>query len=93
MKEKKQVHVIVRGRVQGVCFRMETQRAAQGLNLTGWVRNCADGSVEAMFEGEKSELDRMIQWCRQGSPGSSVDQVETDWLDTVSGFTGFEIRF
>lgn len=93
MKEKKQVHVIVKGRVQGVCFRMETQRAAQGLNLTGWVRNCPDGSVEAMFEGDKSDLDQMIQWCRQGPPASSVNQVETDWLDTVSGFTGFNIRF
>ncbi|MBI9090567.1 MAG: acylphosphatase [Desulfobacterium sp.] len=93
MAENKQVHVIVRGRVQGVCFRMETQRAAQGLGLTGWVKNCPDGSVEAVFEGKESDLDQIIQWCGQGSPGSSVDQVETDWLDTVSGFTGFNIRF
>ncbi|MCP4119980.1 MAG: acylphosphatase [Desulfobacteraceae bacterium] len=93
MAEKKQVHVIVRGRVQGVCFRMETQRAARDLNLTGWVRNRADGSVEATFEGEKSDLDQMIQWCRQGPPASSVDRVETDWPDTASGFTGFDIRF
>jgi acylphosphatase len=93
MKDIEQVHVIVRGKVQGVSFRMETQRTAQNLNITGWARNCPDGSVEAIFEGQKNDLDRMIRWCHQGPPGSSVDQVETDWLDTVSGFSGFDIRF
>jgi acylphosphatase len=60
-------HVIISGRVQGVFFRAETQTAARNLSLTGWVRNRADGSVEALFEGPRDNVDRAIAWCRQGS--------------------------
>jgi acylphosphatase len=85
-------HVIISGRVQGVFFRAETQTAARNLSLTGWVRNRADGSVEALFEGPRDNVDRAIAWCRQGSPMAQVREVKVDWLEYAGEFDGFSIR-
>ena len=59
----RRVHVFISGRVQGVFFRAEARRAANSFNLTGWVRNMADGRVEAVFEGEDESVDKMLEWC------------------------------
>ena len=67
--------VIIKGRVQGVFFRAETQKAARLLKLTGHVKNLGDGSVEALFQGKKDSVKKMIQWCSSGSPASRVDNV------------------
>jgi acylphosphatase len=56
-------HVRIDGRVQGVCFRMDTRRAALGRNLTGWVRNLPNGSVDAVFEGAEADVKSMLKWC------------------------------
>ena len=64
----KRVRVIVSGRVQGVFFRAATRMAATNLNLTGWVRNMDDDRVEAVFEGEDSDMEKMIAWCKKGPP-------------------------
>lgn len=71
----KRVHVYISGRVQGVFFRAETQRAANGFQLTGWVRNMADGRVEAVFEGEDANVDKMLDWCHIGPPAARVEDV------------------
>ena len=72
----KRVRVTVRGRVQGVFFRAEARSRAESLGLSGWIRNAADGSVEAVFEGEPERVDSMVEWCRRGPSGASVDEVE-----------------
>lgn len=87
------VRAVVEGRVQGVFFRDHTCREAQGLALTGWVRNLANGSVEAEFQGEESGVSRMVQWLRQGSPLSRVSRVQTTPCPPVKVETGFVVRY
>ena len=68
--------VRVWGSVQGVFFRATCAREAERRGLTGWVRNVADGSVEAAFEGEVDAVEAMTTWCRRGPDGARVDGVE-----------------
>jgi len=68
--------VILRGRVQGVGFRMWVEHHASLHDLEGWVRNRRDGSVEAVFAGPASAVERMIETCRSGAPGSRVEAVD-----------------
>lgn len=93
MKNKKSVHAIVHGRVQGVCFRMETKRAADTYGVSGWVRNKRDGTVEAVFEGEAQKVDRMLEWCKTGSSLSTVDRVEAVSRTYSGTFNQFSIAF
>jgi Acylphosphatases len=88
----KRVHVYVSGRVQGVFFRAETQRAAMSFNLTGWVRNVPDGQVEAVFEGEDENVDKMIAWCHIGPPAARVEKVLTEEEPYTSSFSAFSIK-
>jgi acylphosphatase len=83
----------VEGRVQGVCYRQSTVEMAQGLGLCGWVRNLADGSVEALFEGERSRIEQAVAWCRQGPPRAKVREVTVLWLDGPAECVGFTIRY
>lgn len=87
----KSMHLRISGRVQGVWFRKNTLQQAQKRQLTGWVRNLDDGSVEAFVQGPADQVDDMILWCHQGSPLSRVDQVEAS-EQPLQSFTGFEIR-
>ena len=88
----KRVHVIVRGRVQGVYFRASARDRARQLSLRGWVRNCADGSVEILAEGEKARLEQFVAWCHGGPPGAVVADLDVEWQETSGEFTGFVIR-
>jgi len=72
----KRVHVVVSGRVQGVFFRAECARLARGRGLSGFVRNLADGRVEAAFEGGAEGVDALVAWCRAGPPMAWVEGVE-----------------
>ena len=69
-------HVIVRGRVQGVGFRMWVEDVGERLSLEGWVRNRRDGTVEAVFSGSEVAVDEAIAACRQGPRGARVDAVD-----------------
>jgi acylphosphatase len=69
-------HVVIRGRVQGVGFRAWTEYTALERGLQGWVRNCRNGSVEALFDGPSNAVAAMIVACYQGPPGSRVDGVD-----------------
>lgn len=83
--------MIVEGFVQGVSFRYYTYRQAQQLGLAGWVRNLADGRVEAVFEGEEAAVNEIVDWCRRGPPSAQVDDVATSW-EEPGGLRSFEIR-
>ena len=85
-------HLRIAGRVQGVCFRASAQDEAQALGLTGWVRNCNDGSVELVAEGEERLVERFILWCHQGPPGARVTDVEVTRGPATGGFEGFSVR-
>ena len=73
------LHVIVTGRVQGVFFRESTRREASALRLSGWVRNLADGRVEARFEGRREDCERALAFVRTGPPSASVTHVDAQW--------------
>ena len=83
--------VVVQGHVQGVFFRETLRRRAQSASVAGWVRNRADGAVEAVLEGERDAVERLVEFCREGPRGARVD-----WVDVVAeepeDLTGFEIR-
>lgn len=87
------VHVYISGRVQGVFFRAETQRAATSFDLTGWVRNLADGRVEALLEGEDKSVDKMLEWCRKGPPAARVENVIVREEPYTGEFNNFTIKY
>lgn len=69
------VRVRVSGRVQGVWFRDSCRQVAQREGVAGWVRNLADGDVEAVFEGEREAVGRCVAWCHEGPPRAVVTNV------------------
>ena len=93
MNENVSAHAIITGRVQGVFFRLETQKAALKRGVTGWVRNLPDGSVEVIAEGEKSAVNSLIKWCWKGSPGSRVDAVNVEWQAFTGKFSTFDVTY
>jgi acylphosphatase len=86
------IHMIVRGRVQGVSFRMATLREAQRLGVVGWVRNREDGSVELEAEGESGRVDELVAWARQGPPAAMVRDVQLDEISATGADSIFTIR-
>lgn len=83
--------VVVSGRVQGVWFRDSCRREAVAAGLHGWVRNTADGDVEAVFEGPGDAVDRLVAWCRSGPPRAVVTDVRV--IDeSPEGDTRFAVR-
>ena len=72
-------HVMVHGKVQGVCYRMSAQEAAWRLDLKGWIRNRADGRrVEIVVEGDDESVETFVRWCGEGPPMSRVDSVDVE---------------
>ena len=84
-------HVRITGRVQGVFFRAWMREHADRLGVTGWVRNCPDGRVEAHVEGEEAAVEQMIEHIRQGPPAARVEDVRL-WDVELFDFDGFEVR-
>jgi acylphosphatase len=82
------VHVIVRGEVQGVGFRYYAESEAQKRNLSGWVRNLRDGSVEAVAEGEESALHEWLSMLRRGPSSARVTELLPVW-EPLRGLKGF----
>lgn len=91
--EKVRAHVFVSGLVQGVFFRDSTQKKAQTLGVFGWVKNLADGQVEAVFEGEKDAVLDLIEWSKRGPDSARVDSVEVKWEKYKGEFGSFTIRY
>jgi acylphosphatase len=90
MSERVRAHI--RGKVQGVGYRASTAARARELGLCGWVRNRNDGSVELCAEGERAELDALLDWCRKGPAFARVDAIDLQWAAAEGNFVGFEIR-
>jgi acylphosphatase len=87
----RRAEVVVHGAVQGVFFRVEARDRARSLGVAGWVRNAADGSVEAVFEGEDERVESIVSWCRRGPHGARVDEVDVTWAEP-QGEDSFSIR-
>ncbi|MDX1628952.1 MAG: acylphosphatase [Fulvivirga sp.] len=87
----KHYKVTISGKVQGVFYRDSTRRKARELGITGWVRNEPDGTVYMEAEGEKEQLDELIDWCKEGPPRARVENVHYT-ADEVQGFEKFEVR-
>jgi acylphosphatase len=83
--------VLVRGRVQGVWFRESCRRRAIDLGLAGWVRNRADGTVEAEFEGPEGDVAKAVAWCRVGPPAADVTGIDVAAVEPT-GASGFSVR-
>lgn len=83
--------VVVHGRVQGVFFRDSTQQRAEAAGVAGWVRNCGDGTVEAVFEGNPDAVERLVRWAHEGPRSARVERVEV-MEEEPEGLDGFEVR-
>jgi acylphosphatase len=84
-------HVSVTGHVQGVFFRAWMQEQANELDVTGWVRNCPDGRVDAHIEGEEAAVQRLIERLHRGPPAAKVEDVHL-WDVETFDFDDFEVR-
>jgi acylphosphatase len=85
--------LIIEGRVQGVFFRDTTRREAMRLGLAGWVKNRFDGSVEVVAEGQKEQVDKLVQWCHHGPSGARVTNVHRIDEEATGEFDSFRIVF
>ncbi len=83
--------LVVHGAVQGVFFRATARRRADDLGVAGWVRNCPDGTVEAVVEGDPDAVERMVRFCRVGPEGARVDGMD-EHDEPVEGLEGFGVR-
>ena len=91
--EKARAHVVVTGMVQGIFFRSTLRSQAKLLSINGWTRNTAGGDVEAVFEGDKDHVEKLISFCWKGPPGALVRNVEVEWKRPRLDLQGFEIRY
>jgi acylphosphatase len=82
--------VVVHGFVQGVGFRFAVEREARTRGVSGWVGNRADGTVEAVFEGEPGDVEALVEFCRRGPRGAEVERVEVE-AESPEGVAGFRV--
>lgn len=85
-------HLYISGRVQGVYFRAHTREKAKSLGVTGWVRNLPYGRVEAVIEGSGDAVEKMMEWCRTGTPPARVDHLEVIDEKYTGEFRDFRIK-
>ncbi len=86
-------HAIVHGRVQGVAFRYYTQQTAQELQLSGWVRNLPDKTVELWAEGEEDSLKQLATWIERGPSHADVTKVDLTWREPIGEQGSFQVKF
>ncbi len=91
MKEKR-LHLLIEGRVQGVFYRASTAEQARELGVSGWVRNLADGRVEALVQGPVEEVDAFVAWCGDGPPMARVDNVAVAERPVAEWAHGFAVQ-
>ena len=91
LHEHIRAHVFISGRVQGVGYRYSTVNEARRLGVNGWVRNLADGRVEAVFEGMQEIVEEIISWCHKGPTAAVVKDVAVEY-EELEGLRGFETR-
>ena len=89
---RKRTILKISGKVQGVFFRDSSRIEAKELNLSGWVKNTTDGTVEILAEGEDKDLKKFIEWCKYGPDHAEVEKVDVKWLDSAGQFSDFLIK-
>jgi acylphosphatase len=82
---------VVHGRVQGVFYRDSARRQADSLGVSGWIANCDDGSVEAVFEGDPEAVETMLAFCGEGPSGAAVERIDVS-EEQPEGLRGFTVR-
>lgn len=87
--DKKALHLVIYGHVQGVFFRDSMRREAQRLGVAGWVRNRGDGAVEAAVCGAAADVDVVVRWAHRGPPSAQVERVEIE--PDKGSYANFEI--
>ena len=90
--DRARLHLILRGRIQGVFFRGATLDEAQTLGITGWVRNLPSGEVEIVAEGRRDHLRMLSAWAQIGPPGARVEDAVEEWEDFRNEFSSFRVR-
>ncbi len=85
------VHLLIRGEVQGVCYRASAREEGSRLGLCGWVRNLASGEVEGEVEGSDEAVEQFIRWCHRGPPAAVVTEVVVGRQEYRGEFKGFGI--
>jgi acylphosphatase len=75
-----------------VWYRASTERQARALGLAGWVRNRPDGSVEALAEGPRDAVERLVAWCQEGPPAAQVTSVDVSWDEARGDLMPFGVR-
>ncbi len=86
------IHVIFSGTVQGVGFRYTAQRFAEGLKITGWVKNLSDGSVELVAEASREQLENLLYKLDKQFE-ARIGHKDIDWLEARKTFSGFDIAY
>lgn len=92
-KESISVRLLVRGKVQGVYFRFNMQQVAMKNSVVGWVRNLPDGSVEALLEGNKEDVNQVVKWSKIGPENARVNEVKMDYGQYTGKYKDFIIRY
>ena len=92
-KERARVHIVIRGKVQGVFFRDYAKKEADKMGVTGWAKNTDDGGVEIVAEGDKSCLRQFIILCEKGNSLATVTNVDYDWEEFTGKFNDFYINY
>ena len=88
-----QAHLIISGNVQGVFYRASCQDVAVKYGLKGWVKNLPNGQVEVLAQGNKQQIEQLIEWCKKGPPHADVTDVKTEWHDIQEQFVSFGIKY
>ena len=90
--ERSRVHLVIKGKVQGVFFRAFIEKTADELKLAGFVRNKEDGTVEVVTEGEKPALEQLITACRKGPRSAGVTDIDVKWEKFKGEFGDFMVK-
>jgi acylphosphatase len=85
--------MMIRGRVQGVFYRVSARQEAARLGLSGWVRNIPDGSVELVAEGPRELCEALLRYCHEGPPAARVDEIDVRWEEPTGTYVGFSVRY
>jgi acylphosphatase len=93
MKDFQEAHVVVSGRVQGIFFRASTREVANRCGVRGFVRNLPGHKVEAVLQGERALVEKVIAFLREGPPGAVVTDIAVDWRDPAETYEGFHVRY
>ena len=90
---KQRTHILVTGKVQGVFFRQATKDVAIKNNVNGWVKNLENSQVEILLEGEETDVNLVVDWCRLGPANSRVDKIEINQQIFVGELLNFEVLY